>query len=113
MDVTLKQLCAEHDLTGIGVNVFGAPDKPYIGVYVHWDGSDQTCASGNGDTFEDALAKALADMAVRQKQDADNAAEAAWMDQQQRLMESGGPDDSAYRRDMVAAGRGHLIGGAA
>ena len=39
----------------------------------------------------------------------DNRAEAAWCDQQQRLMESGGPDDSAYRRDMKAAGRGHLV----
>jgi hypothetical protein len=26
------------------------------------------------------------------------------------LMESGGPDDSAYRRDIIAAGRGHLLG---
>lgn len=42
----------------------------------------------------------------------DNAAEAAWMEQQERLMESGGPDDSAYRRDMIAAGRGHLLGDA-
>ncbi|MDF1599681.1 hypothetical protein PZ895_07815 [Mesorhizobium sp. YIM 152430] len=42
----------------------------------------------------------------------DNRAEAAWQDRQERLMESGGPDDSAYRRDMIAAGRGHLLGGA-
>lgn len=41
---------------------------------------------------------------------ADNAAEEAWLEQQARLMESGGPDDSAYRRDMIAAGRGHLVG---
>jgi len=41
----------------------------------------------------------------------DNRAEAAWCDQQRRLMESGGPDDSAYRRDMKAAGRGHLLRG--
>lgn len=39
-----------------------------------------------------------------------NRAEAAWMDRQQSLMESGGPDDSAYRRDMINAGRGHLVG---
>lgn len=43
----------------------------------------------------------------------ENRAEAAWMDQQQSLMESGGLDDSAYRRDMIAAGRGHLLGRAA
>lgn len=41
---------------------------------------------------------------------ADNAAEAAWCAQQERMMESGGPDNSAYRREMVAAGRGHLLG---
>lgn len=39
----------------------------------------------------------------------DNAAEAAWCAQQERLMESGGPDNSAYRRDMIAAGRSHLL----
>lgn len=42
----------------------------------------------------------------------DNRAEADYLDRQQSLMESGGPDDSAYRRDMIAAGRGHLLGGA-
>lgn len=35
--------------------------------------------------------------------------EAAWERQQQSLMESGGPDDSSYRRDMIDAGRGHLL----
>ena len=35
--------------------------------------------------------------------------EAAWERQQEALMESGGPDDSAYRRDMINAGRGHLL----
>ena len=39
----------------------------------------------------------------------DNRAEAAWGAHQESLMESGGPDDSAYRRDMINAGRGHLI----
>ncbi len=41
----------------------------------------------------------------------DNRAEAAWVAHQESLMESGGPDDSAYRRSLVAAGRGHLLGG--
>lgn len=41
----------------------------------------------------------------------DNRAEAAYMRQQEALMESGGRDDSAYRRDMISAGRGHLLGG--
>ena len=40
---------------------------------------------------------------------ADNRNESAWMDHQQSLMETGGPDDSAFRRDMKNAGRGHLL----
>lgn len=40
---------------------------------------------------------------------ADNRAEAAWIERNERLMENGGLDDSAYRRDVKAAGRGHLI----
>lgn len=43
---------------------------------------------------------------------ADDRAEAAYLERQQDLMESGGPDSSAYRRDMIAAGRGHLLGAA-
>lgn len=42
----------------------------------------------------------------------DNRAEAAWCEQQERLMESGGRDESTYRREMIAAGRGHLVGAA-
>ena len=38
-----------------------------------------------------------------------NMDEDAWVRDQERLMESGGPDDSAYRRDMINAGRGHLL----
>lgn len=41
----------------------------------------------------------------------DNRAEAAYLDHQQSLMESGGVDDIAYHRDMIAAGRGHLLKG--
>ena len=65
MEATLMKICKDHNLTSVGVNVFGAPARPYICVYVHWDGADQTCASGNGATFDDALAKALAEMAER------------------------------------------------
>lgn len=39
----------------------------------------------------------------------DNRAEAAWLDHQQSLMESGGHGDSAHRRQLIEAGRGHLI----
>lgn len=41
----------------------------------------------------------------------ENRAEAEYLDHQQSLMESGGPDSSAYRRDMIAADRGHLLTG--
>ncbi len=65
---------------------------------------------GKGD--EDAiadLAQTIQDAIEDWMNDRDNAAEAVWMDRQQSLMESGGPDDSAYRRDMIEAGRGHLL----
>lgn len=38
-----------------------------------------------------------------------NRAESAWEDHCSRLMETGGPDDSAYRKAMKEAGRGHLL----
>lgn len=34
----------------------------------------------------------------------ENRAEQAWLDRS-------APDDTTYRRDMIAAGRGHLLGG--
>lgn len=37
--------------------------------------------------------------------------EAAWYRSQQTLRESGGPDDSNYRKQMMDAGRGHLLKG--
>lgn len=57
----------------------------------------------------DQIANLALDIAGECANIADNRAEAAWMDRQQSLMESGGADDSAYRRDMIAAGRGHLL----
>lgn len=41
----------------------------------------------------------------------DNRAEAAWLDHQQALMETGGTDNSTYRKAVTDAGRGHLLGG--
>lgn len=41
--------------------------------------------------------------------DYDARLEDAYVRQQAALMESGGPDDSAYRADLEAAGRGHLL----
>lgn len=39
----------------------------------------------------------------------DNEDERRYDRDQELLMESGGTDDSAYRRDMKDAGRGHLL----
>lgn len=39
----------------------------------------------------------------------ENRLEGAYQRQQERLMEDGGPDDSTYRRNLVEAGRGHLL----
>jgi len=41
--------------------------------------------------------------------DYDAQMESAYQRQQDSLAESGGPDDSAYRRDIINAGRGHLL----
>ena len=41
----------------------------------------------------------------------DNRAEAAYLAHQQSLMESGGADDSAVRRQIAEACRGHLLTG--
>jgi hypothetical protein len=41
--------------------------------------------------------------------DYDAQMEAAYQHQQDSLAESGGVDDSSYRRDMVNSGRGHLL----
>ncbi len=57
----------------------------------------------------DQIANLALDVAGECEAITDNRAENAWMDRQQSLMESGGPDDSAYRRDMINAGRGHLL----
>lgn len=39
----------------------------------------------------------------------DDRNEAAWQRQQESLMESGGRDDSHYRKSVIEAGRGHLL----
>lgn len=55
------------------------------------------------------IAALAADIPAECKAIEDDRNEAAWERQQQRLMESGGPDDSSYRRDIINAGRGHLL----
>ncbi|MCO5072061.1 MAG: hypothetical protein M9944_12725 [Rhizobiaceae bacterium] len=105
MESILKEACDAHGLRAIGVNMFDAKTG-HITVYIH--SGESECYSGTGKNFDEALSCAVAEM----KEQHDNAAEAAWIAQQETLMESGGPDDSTYRRDMINAGRGHLLGGA-
>ena len=51
----------------------------------------------------------LQDAAGDYEAELENCNEDAWERQQQSLMESGGPDDSHYRKSMADAGRGHLL----
>lgn len=69
---------------------------------------------GGLDFFNDAqIALIREDMILEardeQRRIRENRAEAAWTARDESLTESGGPDDSSYRRDMIAAGRGHLL----
>lgn len=65
METILKHCCATHSLSGIGANIFRADTEPYVTVYLHWKTGEGGCASGSGDTFDEALTKALAEMAER------------------------------------------------
>ena len=71
--------------------------------WTHEDYSRGTPVTGNCQTMFEAIE------AVENWHD--NQAEQAWERQQASLMETGGPDDSTYRRDMIEAGRGHLLSG--
>ena len=104
----LRSLCEEHDLTTISV-MFQRRHNNFT-IYPHWEfeGEDY-CAFGSHNTLDGAFAEALKAAKTEREDQASNVAEAAWEAQQQSLMESGGPDDSAYRRDMINAGRGHLL----
>lgn len=59
-----------------------------------------------GREFDKAMVRVVRD---EQRRIRENRAEAAWTAREESLMASGGPDDSSYRRDMIAAGRGHLL----
>ena len=66
-------------------------------VLEEWEATEQDARNLAADLVTEFLARA------------ENRNEAAYDAYQARLMESGGPDDSAYRRDMKLAGRGHLL----
>lgn len=77
--------------------------NPNAGPYALFD----YCAECSSDLCDRCMAEGCCDHVPAKS--GNDEAEAAWDSQQERLMESGGPDDSAYRRDMIAAGRGHLL----
>lgn len=62
MESLLKELCSQHELTGISANLFQADAKPFFQAYVEQNGE---FASEIEDTFDEALTKALALLAER------------------------------------------------
>lgn len=66
METILKRLCDEHGLTSISAMLFTTVKVVPVTAYVHWDdGEDNQCVGGNGNTFDEALASALKQMAER------------------------------------------------
>lgn len=109
METFLRSLRVQHDIKSVSISLMTRPDgRDLFVVYLH--PTTDTCTQGLGDTMAEAIAEARDELSERRAA-ADNAAEAAYLDRQQSLMESGCHDDSAYRRDIIQAGRGHLVGG--
>jgi hypothetical protein len=65
MGELLNRACKEHDLSGIGANVFDISTGD-VTVYIHWD-EPGGCSSGTGPTFDDALQIAVAEMHERRR----------------------------------------------
>ncbi len=59
MEAILKKACADHDLTGISVSMFD-PTSGRVTVFIHWAAG--SCADGRGETFEEAISVAVAEM---------------------------------------------------
>ena len=108
MEKFLRSLRVQHDIKSVSIGLMTLSDgRDLFAVYLH--PTIATCTQGTGETLAEAIAEARDGLSKRRDAEA-NAAEAAYLDHQESLMESGGPDDSAYRRDMIDAGRGHLMG---
>ncbi|MRX33182.1 hypothetical protein [Aminobacter sp. MDW-2] len=68
MEATFHRVCAEHDLRSVSVMLFTQHKSSPITVYIHWDEPGAgNCASGNGNTFDEAIAVALVQMAERRQ----------------------------------------------
>lgn len=108
METFLRSLRVQHDIKSVSISLMTLSDgRDLFAVYLH--PTTETCTQGCGETMAEAIAKARDELSKRRDAEA-NAAETAFLERQQSLMASGGPDDSAYHRDMIEAGRGHLIG---
>jgi hypothetical protein len=60
--------------------------------------------AGSGCSLDEAKAVLRAALS-----DYENHLEEAWQAQQEQLSESGGRDDSSFRKNLIDAGRGHLL----
>lgn len=58
METTLKNICTEHGLNAISVMVHNTDNVNHTSVFVHW--AEGICVQGTAQTFDDALALALA-----------------------------------------------------
>lgn len=54
--------CAKHNLTSVsvGIQYYSHTDEPGFCAYAHWQNADGRCASGDSDTPEQAIARAIA-----------------------------------------------------
>jgi len=64
MEATFIALCREHGLTNVGT-LLQHSFSDHLTVFLHWgDGDDAGCVSGGGKTFDEALKRALDEMAA-------------------------------------------------
>lgn len=64
LETPLSALCKAHHLTTISV-MLQAGYRDHINVYLHWKGSEGTCANGYGDSFDEAFIMACDAMKVK------------------------------------------------
>lgn len=55
-------LCEKHNLTSLSISVGTVGYRAHC--YVHWD-NDHACASGSGETVEEAIANAIIEAAIK------------------------------------------------
>lgn len=66
METILKRACSGNGLRSVSVMLFTEHKTCPLTVYVHWgEPGEGNCASGSGETFDEALFRALGQMAER------------------------------------------------